>query len=119
MLITTFNEQHDTFYSSGVYWATFSNEIIFEVINAIPQNLLQPILITADGILRGIAVAKVGVDGVRLGDIGPGKYVAMLLCGTLCGGGGGIWAGRLHCKMRIVVNAVLMILFAINQMLSV
>ncbi|KAG2175557.1 hypothetical protein INT43_001204 [Umbelopsis isabellina] len=86
--------RNDTYWAiyGGVYWATFSNEIIFEIINAIPQNLLQPILITADGILRGIAVAKVGVDGVRLGDIGPGKYVAMLLCGTLCGGGGGIWA---------------------------
>ncbi|CAO3661268.1 unnamed protein product [Umbelopsis ramanniana] len=76
----------------GVYFLTFSNDYFFSILNGIPPALLQPILIVADGILRGVAVAKIGVDGVRLGDIGPGKYVAMLLCGTLCGGGGGIWA---------------------------
>jgi hypothetical protein len=81
--------------TSGVYFLTFSNDYFFSILNGIPPALLQPILIVADGILRGVAVAKIGVDGVRLGDIGPGKYVAMLLCGTLCGGGGGIWAGKL------------------------
>ncbi|CAO3672062.1 unnamed protein product [Umbelopsis vinacea] len=86
--------RNDQFWAvyGGVYWLTFSSNYFYDIVNYIPQPLLQPILITADGILRGIAVAKVGVDGVRLGDIGPGKYVAMLLCGTLCGGGGGIWA---------------------------
>jgi len=86
--------RNDTFWAvyGGVYWLTFSSNYFYDLINYIPQPLLQPLLITADGILRGIAVAKIGVDGVRLGDIGPGKYVAMLLCGTLCGGGGGIWA---------------------------
>ncbi|KAJ3358148.1 hypothetical protein GGF32_000720 [Allomyces javanicus] len=41
-----------------------------------------------DGLARALAITRLGVDTVLARH--PGSYVAMLICGTLCGCGGGL-----------------------------
>ena len=73
----------------------------------VPPSVLEPLLILADGSLRALSIAKLGVDGSRMrfaADAGKGGAVqsepwfAMLLLGMIAGSGGGMWADLLKLK---------------------
>ncbi|KAF9306360.1 hypothetical protein BG003_001052, partial [Podila horticola] len=71
----------------------------------IPPAVLDSILITADGSLRALSIAKLGVDGSRMRFAAdshvPGAtepWFAMLLLGMIAGSGGGMWADFLKLK---------------------
>lgn len=63
----------------------------FKFLFSIP--LVEEVFTVVDAILRNIAIVRFGVDGVD-GALGPGKWVAKLICGTLAGAGGGFWIGK-------------------------
>jgi hypothetical protein len=49
----------------------------------------------SDSILRTLAMCQNGIDGTTFNpDLGPDKYIAKILCGTLAGCGGGLWIGN-------------------------
>ncbi|RUP47187.1 hypothetical protein BC936DRAFT_146032 [Jimgerdemannia flammicorona] len=75
------------------YFLTFSNDLYYNTLRSTSASL-QPLLIIVDAFRRTFDIASFGVDGVRSGDLGEGKWVAMILCGTLSGCGGGLWAGE-------------------------
>lgn len=67
------------------------------LIDMLPSNLLNLIFVTADGMVRAIAICSSGVDNVRFGSFHGidnksmnSSWVAILICGSLCGCGGGI-----------------------------
>ncbi|CAG8605925.1 21030_t:CDS:1 [Cetraspora pellucida] len=61
---------------------------------SIPSSLLDPILLISDGFIRGNAICSSGVDRIRFGTYDNpslnSSWVAILVCGTLCGCGGGL-----------------------------
>lgn len=72
----------------------FSNPYFYQFIQylfSIP--FVEQLFTVADGILRTAAVVKVGVEGVSV-SLGPDKWAAKILCGTLAGCGGGLWVGK-------------------------
>ncbi|KAG0046793.1 hypothetical protein BGZ83_008054 [Gryganskiella cystojenkinii] len=81
---------------------------LYDLINTmVPPSVLEPLLIIADGSLRALSIAKLGVDGSRMrfaADAGKGGSVqmepwfAMLLLGMISGSGGGMWADLLKLK---------------------
>ncbi|KAG0085958.1 hypothetical protein BGZ93_000359 [Podila epicladia] len=71
----------------------------------VPPAVLDSILIIADGSLRALSIAKLGVDGSRMRFAAdshvPGAtepWFAMLLLGMIAGSGGGMWADFLRLK---------------------
>ncbi|KAG0027630.1 hypothetical protein BGZ81_005436 [Podila clonocystis] len=71
----------------------------------VPPAVLDSILITADGSLRALSIAKLGVDGSRMRFAAdshvPGAtepWFAMLLLGMIAGSGGGMWGDFLRLK---------------------
>ncbi|KAF9179406.1 hypothetical protein BGZ51_003592 [Haplosporangium sp. Z 767] len=76
--------------------------------NMVPPAVLDPLLIVADGSLRALSIAKLGVDGSRMRFAAdshrPGAgslsepWFAMLFLGMVSGCGGGMWADLLKLK---------------------
>ncbi|KAF8975565.1 hypothetical protein BGZ46_009018 [Entomortierella lignicola] len=76
--------------------------------NTVPPAVLDSVLITVDGSLRALSIAKLGVDGSRMrfaADTHQGgaggvsePWFAMLLLGTIAGSGGGMLADLLRLK---------------------
>ncbi|KAF9911893.1 hypothetical protein EC991_001797 [Linnemannia zychae] len=72
----------------------------------VPPAVLDTILIAADGSLRALSIAKLGVDGSRMRFAADSHYpgaasepwFAMLLLGMIAGSGGGMWADFLKLK---------------------
>ncbi|KAF9329906.1 hypothetical protein BG006_007077 [Podila minutissima] len=71
----------------------------------VPPAVLDSILLTADGSLRALSIAKLGVDGSRMRFAAdshvPGAtepWFAMLLLGMIAGSGGGMWGDLLRLK---------------------
>ncbi|KAI9322871.1 hypothetical protein BX666DRAFT_1848277 [Dichotomocladium elegans] len=79
-----------------VYWLMFSNSYIYgflQRIFAIP--FVEEIFAAADGVKRAAGVVKFGVDAVSLNpELGPDKWAAKIICGSLAGCGGGLWVGK-------------------------
>ncbi|CAG8558240.1 46336_t:CDS:2 [Gigaspora margarita] len=77
-------------YSMMFYFPNFH-----QYFTSIPSFILDPILLTADGFIRANAICSSGVDHIRFGKhYNPSlntSWVAILICGTLCGCGGGLW----------------------------
>ncbi|CAO3703387.1 unnamed protein product [Rhizopus stolonifer] len=75
------------------YLAMFSSSRIYqttEFLFNIP--VIEHIFTLSDSILRALAMCQNGIDGVSSNPVlGPEKYVAKVLCGTLAGCGGGLW----------------------------
>jgi len=77
------------FYFPPFYW----------IIKILPSNLLNIIFLTVDGMIRAKGICSLGVDNIRYGTFYGGidnklmnsSWVAILICGTLCGCGGGIF----------------------------
>ncbi|KAG0258803.1 hypothetical protein BG011_003061 [Mortierella polycephala] len=76
--------------------------------NMVPPAVLETILIIADGSLRALSIAKLGVDGSRMrfaadthrpdaGSLSE-PWFAMLFLGMVSGCGGGMWADVLKLK---------------------
>ncbi|KAG0290254.1 hypothetical protein BGZ96_006302 [Linnemannia gamsii] len=71
----------------------------------VPPAVLDTILITADGSLRALSIAKLGVDGSRMRFAADSHYpgatepwFAMLFLGMISGSGGGMWGDFLKLK---------------------
>ncbi|KAG0215426.1 hypothetical protein BGX28_010131 [Mortierella sp. GBA30] len=74
----------------------------------VPPALLDSVLIVADGSLRALSIAKLGVDGSRMrfaadshrpdAGVVSEPWFAMLLLGMVSGSGGGMWADLLNLK---------------------
>ncbi|CAG8801593.1 9375_t:CDS:2, partial [Dentiscutata erythropus] len=77
-------------YSIMFYFPNFH-----QYFTSIPPFILDPILITADGFIRANAICSSGVDRIRFGKhdnpLLNTSWVAILICGTLSGCGGGLW----------------------------
>ncbi|CAG8658157.1 6194_t:CDS:2, partial [Acaulospora morrowiae] len=67
---------------------------------SLPKSLIDPIFLIVDGIQRTNSICLSGVDLVRFGmydeSLMNTSWAAILLCGTLSGCGGGIWASALQ-----------------------
>ncbi|CAG8516874.1 3949_t:CDS:2 [Scutellospora calospora] len=67
----------------------------YQVFTFIPSFILDPILLTVDGLIRANGICSLGVDNIRFGKqdnpLLNTSWVAILLCGSLCGCGGGLW----------------------------
>ncbi|CDH52884.1 hypothetical protein RO3G_16174 [Lichtheimia corymbifera JMRC:FSU:9682] len=75
----------------AAYAIMFAHTFVYEAFKflfSIP--LVEEVFTVVDAILRNIAIVRFGVDGVD-DALGPGKWVAKLICGTLAGAGGGFW----------------------------
>ncbi|KAH7060343.1 hypothetical protein BKA57DRAFT_446957 [Linnemannia elongata] len=71
----------------------------------VPPAILDSVLIVADGSLRALSIAKLGVDGSRMRFAADSHYpgatepwFAMLLLGMISGSGGGMWGDFLKLK---------------------
>ncbi|KAK3832868.1 MAG: hypothetical protein J3R72DRAFT_453807 [Linnemannia gamsii] len=72
----------------------------------VPPAVLDTILIAADGSLRALSIAKLGVEGSRMRFAADSHYpgaasepwFAMLLLGMIAGSGGGMWGDFLKLK---------------------
>lgn len=71
----------------------------------VPPAVLDSVLIVADGSLRALSIAKLGVDGSRMRFAADSHYpgatepwFAMLLLGMIAGSGGGMWGDFLRLK---------------------
>ncbi|CEP08076.1 hypothetical protein [Parasitella parasitica] len=77
----------------STYLAMFSNPYVYQFVDflfSIP--LVEHVFTLSDSILRALAMIQVGVEGVGSNPaLGPDKFVAKVLCGTLAGCGGGLW----------------------------
>ena len=70
----------------------FPSDRVFSLLNQY-AFLIDPLLIGADGVARSMAQCIGGVDMVRAHPLlGPEKYVAQIILGTLAGTGGGLLA---------------------------
>ncbi|KAI9275306.1 hypothetical protein BY458DRAFT_507043, partial [Sporodiniella umbellata] len=76
--------------------AMFSNSYVFQVVDALfNMPVIDHAFSLSDSVLRALAMCQNGIDGVSNNpDLGPDKYVAKVLCGTLAGCGGGLWIGK-------------------------
>nr|CAG8493720.1 666_t:CDS:2 [Entrophospora candida] len=79
-----------------IYTLMFYFQPFYRLSNLIPNNIINPILLIADGILRGYSICLLGIDSIRYDSRNKdpdlsNSLVAMILCGTLCGSGGAIW----------------------------
>jgi hypothetical protein len=75
------------------YWAIFSNDFLFNIMEALPRSIVDTFLISGYAATKAFAIIDSGVDGVRFGQLGPDKYAAQVILGTLAGCGGGLWTG--------------------------
>ncbi|KAI8343974.1 hypothetical protein BC941DRAFT_326384, partial [Chlamydoabsidia padenii] len=77
---------------SITYLGMFSNDIIYQGIHWLFCSfpLVEHVFTVSDGFLRTMAMVQGGVDGVETA-LGPNKWMAQLICGTLAGCGGGLW----------------------------
>ncbi|KAF9438434.1 hypothetical protein BGZ76_007958 [Entomortierella beljakovae] len=77
----------------------------------VPPGVRDTVLLLADGSLRALSIAKIGVEGSRMrfaadshqGGAGGGlnePWVAMLGLGMIAGAGGGMWADILRLKSQ-------------------
>ncbi|RIA86562.1 hypothetical protein C1645_829072 [Glomus cerebriforme] len=84
-----------------IYWISYLLMFYFppfyRMIDILPSNLLNIIFLTVDGMIRAISICSSGVDNIRYGSFHGidnklinSSWVAILICGTLCGCGGGI-----------------------------
>ncbi|KAF8943655.1 hypothetical protein BGZ47_005200 [Haplosporangium gracile] len=71
----------------------------------VPPAVLDSVLIAADGSLRALSIAKLGVDGSRMRFAADSHYpgatepwFAMLFLGMISGSGGGMWGDFLKLK---------------------
>ncbi|KAG9073319.1 hypothetical protein KI688_001111 [Linnemannia hyalina] len=71
----------------------------------VPPAVLDSVLIVADGSLRALSIAKLGVDGSRMRFAADSHYpgatepwFAMLFLGMISGSGGGMWGDLLKLK---------------------
>ncbi|KAG0276428.1 hypothetical protein BGZ95_007554 [Linnemannia exigua] len=80
---------------------------LYEILkDMVPPAVLDTILIAADGSLRALSIAKLGVDGSRMRFAADSHYpgaasepwFAMLLLGMIAGSGGGMWGDFLKLK---------------------
>ncbi|KAF9197783.1 hypothetical protein BGZ49_001635 [Haplosporangium sp. Z 27] len=87
----------------------YSYTSLYDILrNTVPPAVLDSVLITVDGSLRALSIAKLGVDGSRMrfaADTHQGgaggvsePWFAMLLLGTIAGSGGGMLADLLRLK---------------------
>lgn len=74
----------------------FSNPYVYQVVDfLINIPVVEHIFTVSDSILRTLAMVQVGIEGVNSNpNLGPTKFVAKVLCGTLAGCGGGLWIGK-------------------------
>lgn len=54
--------------------------------------LVEEAFTIVDGILRNMAIVQFGIHGVTQ-SLGPDKWMAQVICGTLTGCGGAFWIG--------------------------
>ncbi|KAI8047905.1 hypothetical protein BDF21DRAFT_372745 [Thamnidium elegans] len=75
------------------YMAMFSHPYVYQVVDfLINIPIVEHIFTVSDSILRTLAMVQVGIEGVNSNpNLGPTKFVAKVLCGTLAGCGGGLW----------------------------
>lgn len=75
------------------YLAMFSNPYVYQLVNFLfSVPVVEHIFTLSDSVLRALAMIQVGIDGVNSNPaLGPDKFVAKILCGTLAGCGGGLW----------------------------
>ena len=79
------------------YLSMFYFPQFYRLINILPSNVLNIIFLSADGMIRAIAICSSGVDSIRYGSfhgidskLMNSSWLAILICGSLCGCGGGI-----------------------------
>ncbi|KAI9484355.1 hypothetical protein BDB00DRAFT_775088 [Zychaea mexicana] len=81
----------------ATYWLMFSNPYFYQFLQylfAIP--LVEQVFTAADGIVRTSGVVNAGIMSVASNkELGDDKWAAKIICGALCGCGGGLWAGLL------------------------
>ncbi|CAJ0759905.1 19899_t:CDS:2 [Entrophospora sp. SA101] len=83
-------------FTNLIYTLMFYFQPFYRLSNLIPNNIINPILLIADGILRGYSICLLGIDSIRYDSRNKdpdlsNSLVAMILCGILCGSGGSIW----------------------------
>lgn len=80
----------------------FSNPYVYQLVEFLfSVPVVEHIFTLSDSVLRALAMIQVGIDGVSLNPaLGPDKFVAKILCGTLAGCGGGLWIGKFIDKIR-------------------
>lgn len=85
---------------STTYLAMFSSSRIYQITEFLFNiPVIEHIFTLSDSILRALAMCQNGIDGVSSNPaLGPEKYVAKVLCGTLAGCGGGLWIGKSKSK---------------------
>ncbi|KAF9925940.1 hypothetical protein FBU30_004364 [Linnemannia zychae] len=79
---------------------------LYDILNEmVPPAVLDSVLIVADGSLRALSIAKLGVDGSRMRFAADSHFpnasepwFAMLLLGMIAGSGGGMWGDFLRLK---------------------
>lgn len=74
----------------------FSNPYVYQLVDFLfSVPIVEHIFTLSDSVLRALAMIEVGIDGVNSNPaLGPDKFVAKILCGTLAGCGGGLWIGK-------------------------
>ncbi|KAG0778509.1 hypothetical protein G6F57_011391 [Rhizopus arrhizus] len=78
------------------YFAMFSNSYAYQMMDFLFNiPFVEHMFTLSDSILRTLAMCQNGIDGTTFNpDLGPDKYIAKILCGTLAGCGGGLWIGN-------------------------
>ncbi|KAG0762948.1 hypothetical protein G6F24_006397 [Rhizopus arrhizus] len=79
--------------SNATYFFMFSNTYVYQILDVLFNvPMIEHVFTLSDSILRALAMCQSGIDGVTSNPaLGPNKYVAKVLCGTLAGCGGGLW----------------------------
>lgn len=74
----------------------FSNSYAYQMMGFLFNiPFVEHMFTLSDSILRTLAMCQNGIDGITFNpDLGPDKYIAKILCGTLAGCGGGLWIGN-------------------------
>ncbi|KAL0093140.1 hypothetical protein F4703DRAFT_1827648 [Phycomyces blakesleeanus] len=81
----------------AVYWLMNSSPYVYQLTDALFNLPMVSNLFTlSNGVLRNAAICQLGVNGVSTNpSLGPDKWVAQIICGTLAGCGGALWIGEL------------------------
>lgn len=75
------------------HFVMFSNAYAYQIVDVLFNiPIIEHLFALSDSILRALSMCQNGIDGVsNHPELGPDKYVAKVLCGTLAGCGGGLW----------------------------
>ncbi|KAL1924354.1 uncharacterized protein VTP21DRAFT_7389 [Calcarisporiella thermophila] len=84
---------------AATYFAVFYLPGVYPVLLRV-RPLLDPFLISADGLTRFSAITSFAIDACHFRpEVAPrlgGSWIAMLVCGTIAGCGGGLWNDALQ-----------------------